>query len=116
MRMRDQLTTGMVFIWRICYKDTMLKNTHFRIKFYLAHGHLIEVITEDEGLTRDQLQLDVRAAIDDDDFYITHDVIRDIWKIIKAKTIHAFTIEDIGKDLRVFEEINEEDSFSFRKE
>lgn len=94
----------------------MLDKTHFRIKFYLAHGHLLEVITEDEGFTRDQLQLDIRSAIDDDSFYIAHDVIKDIWKIIKAKTIHAFTIEDIGKDLRTFRGFyNEEDSFSFRK-
>lgn len=88
----------------------MIEKTMYAIKFYLAHGHVIEIVTEDEGLTKDDFRQDIQTAIDEDNYYIAHDVINDCWEVIKAKCIQAFAIKDVGleKEWRPF---YEEDTF-----
>ena len=89
----------------------MVEKTMYAIRFYLAHGHVIEIITEDEGLTKDDFRQDIQTSIDDDAFYVAHDIVNDCWEIIKAKAIQAFAIKDVGRD---WESNYEEDTFFIR--
>lgn len=90
----------------------MIKNTVFKIRFCLSGGQTLIVITEDDGLTKEEYQTEIRSAINDDEFYIIQDMTSKEWIIIRAERIDAFGITDVGPDYDT-EEVDPDGGFSF---
>lgn len=88
----------------------MIEKTRFAFVFYLKNAPVIEIVTEDEGLTMDQFRSDIEQCMEDEQYYTMHDIIEDEWTIINARKIIAFKIKDVGAGY----DPNSEEGFQFK--